>query len=332
MDRSRRIFILSIPLLLLCAILSIIIGPSGVLSIDMLRAMLAGETALPAWRILMYVRIPRTLAAIIAGSALAGSGLILQSVLRNPLASPGVIGVNSGAGLGAMLFTALLPGMWGAAPVAAFLGACLSVMAVYLLARLTDASRMTLVLSGVAVNSLLGACMDAIVTLIPDAALARSVFAIGGFSGVTMDKLLFALPFWCLGLLPPVIFRREIEIMTLGDEVAHGLGMHVERWRLIFLLCAALLSGAAVSFAGLIGFVGLIVPHMARRILKNDGRLLMPFTLVSGGILCLVCDVVARTLFAPYELPVGVVLSFLGAPFFIFLLINRKRSNRHDSV
>lgn len=332
MDRNTRILIIAVAALILCSAAGLCLGASGIPAPEMFRALASGDTVSTAWRILMHVRLPRTVAAVIAGSALAGAGLILQSVLRNPLAAPGVIGVNSGAGLCALLVTAFFPGMASLVSAAAFIGACLAVFAVYLLARLTDASRMTIVLSGVAVNSLLGACMDAVVTLVPDAALGRSAFSIGGFANVTMAQLEFALPFWLTGLLIPLLFRREMEIMTLGDDTAHSLGIHPERFRLIFLTAAALLSGAAVSFAGLVGFVGLIVPHMTARILKNDGRLRVPVALILGSVLCLICDILSRLIFAPYELPVGILLSFLGAPFFMYLLIKRKRSNRHDSV
>jgi len=317
---------------MICFMAGLCLGASGIPAHDMLTALLRQDVQSPAWRILVHVRLPRTIAAVIAGSALSGAGLILQSVLRNPLASPSIIGVNSGAGLGALLVAAFLPGMAALTSAAAFLGAVLSVFAVYLLARLTDASRMTIVLSGVAVNSLLGACMDAIVTLVPDAALGRSAFSIGGFANVTLVQLRFALPFWLIGTIVPLLLARELDIMTLGDETAHSIGLNPERCRLIFLVCAALLAGAAVSFAGLLGFVGLIVPHITDRLLGDNRRLRMPITLLSGSILCLVCDIAARILFAPYELPVGILLAFLGAPFFMYLLIKRKRSNRHDSV
>ena len=332
MARNTRILVISSALLILCSIAGLCLGLSSISAGEMLMAVLSGDTLSVPWRVFMHVRVPRTLAAIIAGSALSGAGLVLQSVLRNPLASPGVIGVNSGAGLCALIASAFFPGMAGLVSSAAFAGACLAVFSVYLLARLTGASRTTIVLSGVAVNSLLGACMDAVVTLVPDAALGRSAFAIGGFSAVTLQQIIFAVPFWAAGMLIPLFLHRELEIMTLGDDVAHSVGLRPERIRLLFLVSTALLAGAAVSFAGLIGFVGLIVPHIVRQILKKDDHLRIPITLVTGSILCLICDVLSRIIFAPYELPVGIPLAFLGAPFFMYLLLKRKRSNRHDSV
>ena len=329
MARSGKLMLASALLVLLGAALSLCLGASGVSTGEMLSAVLNRDTASVAWRVFAYVRLPRTIAAALAGSALATAGLLLQAVLRNPLAAPSIIGVNAGAGLCALIAMAVFPALGAMVSPAAFLGACLAVFLVYALARLTDASRTTIVLSGVAVNALLGACMDAIVTLIPDAAVSRSAFAIGGFSGVTMDQLRFAAPFWAVGLLIALLFQRELELMGLGDEVAQSLGMRVERFRVAFLAAAALLAGSAVSFAGLIGFVGLITPHLTEQLAHGDTRFRVPIAALSGAALCLFCDLIARTLFAPYELPVGIVLSFLGAPFFLHLLIHRKRSNRH---
>lgn len=308
------------------------LGASGTTVGEIARAVFQGDRESVAARVFLYVRLPRTLAAMLAGSALATAGLLLQSVLRNPLAAPSVIGINAGAGLCALIVMAFFPAAAGLTPLAAFAGACLSAFAVYLLARLTGASRITIVLAGVAMNSLLGACMDAIVTLVPDAAISRSAFSIGGFANVSMAKLGFAAPFWAAGLLLALIFQRELSLMALGDDVAQSLGLRVERFRALFLVAAAMLAGAAVSFAGLLGFVGLIAPHITALLTKGDDRLRLPLTATLGAALCLLCDLLARTLFAPYELPVGIVLSFLGAPFFLYLLIRRKRSNRHDSL
>lgn len=330
--RNRRLLAGALGILILAVLMNLCLGASGVSVGEIARAVLRNDRESVAARIFLYVRLPRALAAMVAGSALAAAGLLLQSVLRNPLAAPSIIGINSGAGLYALIVMAIFPSLAALTPFAAFAGACLSAFAVYLLARLTGASRMTIVLAGVAVNSLLGACMDAIVTLIPDAAISRSAFSIGGFANVSMAQLGFAAPFWALGLLAAMVFQRELSLMALGDDVAQSLGLRVERFRALFLIAAAMLAGAAVSFAGLLGFVGLITPHMTGLLCRNDTRLQMPLTATLGAALCLLCDLAARTLFAPYELPVGIVLSFLGAPFFLYLLIKRKRSNRHDSV
>lgn len=329
--RGKRALPAALAALALAALANFCLGASGVSPADVARALLEGDRESVAARVFLYIRLPRAAAAAVAGSALAAAGTLLQSVLRNPLAAPSVLGINSGAGLCALAVMAFFPSAARAVPAAAFAGACLSAFAVYALARLTGASRSTIVLAGVAVNTLLSACMDAIVTLVPDAAASRSAFSIGGFSAVTMKQVGFAAPFWALGMLAALAFRRELEMMSLGDDVARSLGLRVERFRAAFLIAAAMLSGAAVSFAGLLGFVGLIAPHLARLMLGDGARGSLPLAAALGAALCLLCDLVARTAFAPYELPVGVVLSFLGAPFFLWLLIRRRRRGRHDS-
>lgn len=312
-------------------LLNLCVGSSGLAPVKLARMVFSGENGSVEARIFWFVRLPRTLAAVLAGAALATAGLLLQSVLRNPLAAPSVIGVNSGAGLCALICMAVFPAYAQFASIAAFIGACAAVFAVYLLSRVTGASKTTIVLAGVAVNSILGAAMDAIVTLIPDAVTSRSAFSIGGFSNVTMTQLKFAVPLCALGFLAALLCRRELSVLALGDDVAHSLGLRVERFRALFLIAAAMLAGAAVSFAGLLGFVGLVAPHMTRMLLKNDARMQLPMTALLGALLCLVCDFIARCLFAPYELPVGIVLSFVGAPFFLYLLLIRKKRSRHSA-
>lgn len=330
------------PLVLLCALtlalipavlLSFSYGASGISPGVIARAIRAGDTQSAAYRIFLHVRLPRTLAAMLAGSALAVCGLVLQTVLNNPLASPSVLGINAGAGLGALLVMAFLPQAIAWVPAFAFAGAALAAAAVYCLATFTGASRSTIVLSGVAISSMLGAVMDTIVTLIPDAAVSRASFSIGGFASVDMRQLGFAFPFFIVGLGICVLRRQEMQLLALGDEVARGLGLRVAPARMLLLGAAAMLAGCAVSFAGLVSFVGLIVPHGTRLLLGREERFHLPVTMVLGALLCLVCDFIARSLFAPYELPVGVVLSFLGGPFFVYLLMRqRKRSNHHDAV
>ena len=332
MRRNDRIALLLALAFLLAGAANLLFGAGDVSPSALIQAIFGGERESVAARIFWFVRLPRALAAMLAGAALSVSGLLLQAVLRNPLAAPGVIGVNAGAGLCVLIGAVMLPNAVRWTPLLAFAGACASAFAVYLIARLTGASRNTLVLAGVAVNTLLGACMDAIVTFYPSALVNRSTFSIGGFANVTMRQLAFAAPMVVLGLLLAAIFHREAEIMALGDDVAESLGVHVERCRALFLIAAAMLAGAAVSFAGLLSFVGLIAPHMARIICRHDARLRTTITALLGAVLCLVCDLAARTLFAPYELPVGIVLSFIGAPFFLYLMLHQRKRGRHAAI
>lgn len=325
MMRMMSVLLCSLALVVVLAIASVCIGAAGI-SLQRLWDVLSGrDTASSAYRIVMYVRLPRTLAAVSAGMALAVAGVILQVVLNNPLAGPNIIGVNAGAGLATMLLTAFFPAYLRYAPVAAFVGSFAAVTLVYGLARRTGASRMTIVLAGVAVSSLLSACTDAVITLVPDAQFGRMDFLIGSFSSVTMEQVRFAAGYVLVGCVAALLFSYDMNVLALGDDAARSLGLRVKGCRLALLAVAALLAGSAISVCGLIGFVGLVVPHIARLLVGHDNRYLVPVSATLGAAATLACDMLARTLFAPYELPVGIVLSFLGSPFFLYLLVSRKR-------
>lgn len=310
--------------------MSISIGSSKISLSEIISAMQQGDHTSKIYRIISFVRIPRTLAAILAGCALSVSGAILQPVLNNSLASPSVIGVNSGAGLFTVLIVAFFPASLCYTVIAAFIGALLAVLLVYFIANRTGASRMAIVLSGVAVSSFIGAMTDTVLTLKPDAAIERTAFLIGGFSGITMGRLGFAGCFIVFAFVIALILAYDMNIMALGDESAKSLGLNVTRLRFIFLILAAMLSGSAISFAGLLGFVGLIVPHVSRILVGYDNRTLIPVSALLGSIFTLICDLLARVLFAPFEIPVGIILSFLGGPFFIYLLLKGRRGQLYD--
>lgn len=317
-------------LLLFGVFLSISMGSSKISLSEIISAVRQGDNTLKNYRIIMFVRIPRTLAALLAGCALSLSGAILQSVLNNSLASPSIIGVNSGAGLFTILIAAFFPASLYLTTVAAFMGAILTVLLVYFIALKTGASRMSVVLSGIAVSSFLGAITDTVLTLKPETVLSRLAFMIGGFSGITIEKIAGASLFIILAFIIALILSYDMNILVLGDESAQSLGLNVSRTRFLFLILAAILAGSAVSFAGLIGFVGLIIPHVSRSLVGFDNRILLPVSALLGSIFTLVCDLLARLLFAPFEIPVGIIMSFLGGPFFIYLLIKGKRGQVYD--
>jgi iron complex transport system permease protein len=279
-------------------------------------------------RILLYVRLPRMAAAVLCGGGLAISGCIIQTVLNNPLAAPSVIGVNAGAGLFTVLWAVLLPDRVGFLSAAAFLGALLTVLLVYGIASKAGASRLTLILSGVAISSLMSAGINTVTTLYPDALSGMHSFQIGGFAGVNVKVLLPAAAVILLGMLAVFMLTGELDILGLGEETARSLGLNVPAYRFIFLILAAALCGAAVSFSGLIGFVGLIVPHMARMLVRDSQRTWLGLSALVGASFLLLCDTFARTAFAPFELPVGILIAFLGVPFFLWLLFREKR-RRH---
>ncbi len=317
-------------LLIIGVIISTIIGSTKIPLSEIVSSIKHGDITLKTYIIIMFVRIPRILAAVLAGCALSVSGAMLQSVLNNSLASPNVIGVNSGAGLFAVLVAAFFPTSIHFTTIAAFIGGIVAMFLVYFIAQKTGASRMTIVLSGVAVSSFIGAITDTILTLKPDTVFARTAFLIGGFSGTTMESIRFAGLFILLALFISIIISYDMNILALGDESAKSLGLNIVRVRLICLVVAAVLAGSAVSFAGQIGFVGLIVPHVARFLVGHDNRILIPVSALLGSIFTLLCDLLARVLFAPYEIPVGIIMSFLGGPFFVYLLIKGKRGQLYD--
>ncbi|MDD4851003.1 MAG: iron ABC transporter permease [Gemmiger sp.] len=289
-----------------------------------------GDATSPIWRVLLYVRLPRTLAALLAGSGLAVAGVLLQAVLNNAMASPNVIGVNAGAGFAGLAAAALLPGVAGAVPMASFLGALAAAILVYLLALRAGLSRTTLILAGLAVSGMLSAGMNTIKLLYPDILPGASGFLMGGLSGVTLAGLGGALPYLLAGGVLALFLSPDLNVLALGEQSAKSLGMNVGLVRFLSILAAALLAGAAVSFAGLLSFVGLLVPHIARRLVGSEHRRLVAACALLGASFVLLCDVLARVLFAPFELPVGILLSLLGGPFFLSLLLHHKRSRIYD--
>lgn len=310
--------------------LSLFTGSSKFTLSELWAQWINGETNKTAYRIFLYVRLPRTAAAIAAGAALAVSGALIQAVLNNALASPNIIGVNSGAGFFALLAASLFPSAVSLVPVAAFLGALGASMLVYTVAVKTGASRITLVLAGVAISGILSAGIDTLTILFPDDVIGATGFMVGSFSGVTMSVLKPALILIIIGILFAMVFSYDLNVLALGEEIAQGLGMRVPLLRFVFITIASLLAGAAVSFAGLLGFIGLMVPHICRRLCGGDNRKLIPCAAMMGAILALICDALGKFLFAPFEVPVGIILSFLGGPFFLFLLLKKGRGRIYE--
>ena len=303
----------------LAALASLFLGAAALSPGELLSG-----TGTAAGRIFWYVRLPRTAGCLLAGAALSVAGCVIQNVLANPLASPNIIGVNAGAGLAVTVCCALgcLSG-WVIAG-AAFGGAFLAVMLVSLAAKAVGASRTTVILAGVAVNAFLGAISDAVTNLVPDAGALSSDFRVGGFGAVVPQRLVPAGVLILVALGAVFCLSNELEVLSLGEDTAKSLGLKAERLRTVFLALAALLCGAAVSFAGLLGFVGLVVPHIARALVGERPGKLIPVSALAGGILVILADLLGRTLFAPSELPVGILMSLIGAPYFLILLVRRR--------
>lgn len=328
--KIRRLYCAGLLFLLLAAAAGLMLGSTKLSLAEIYRAFTDGFDASAGTRIFAYVRLPRTASALLCGAALAVSGAVIQAVFANRLASPSIIGVNAGAGLAVTVCAAL--GVYGGWRLSffAFLGAFAAVILVSFGARKWGASRGTVILIGAALNSLLGAVSDTIVTFCPDVGVMRNDFKIGEFTAVTYAKLLPAAGIILGTLVILLTLTNELEVLTLGEDNAKGLGMNAAAMRTVFLLLAALLAGCAVSLAGLLSFVGLIVPHAVRRLAGSKASGLLGLCALYGAAFVCLCDTIARTAFAPYEIPVGIIMAFLGAPFFVFILIKGKGGHARD--
>ncbi|MBE6083009.1 FecCD family ABC transporter permease [Sporanaerobacter sp. PP17-6a] len=276
------------------------------------------------YQIIWNVRLPRTIVAALVGTCLALSGAILQGVMRNPLAAPNIIGVSSGAGLMTLLILILFPDFYYLAPIGAFIGALLATLFIYFLAWKEGVVPTRLILAGVAVSSLLGAGTNALMTFYPNKVAGVIGFMVGGLSSTTWQQVKIIFPYAAIGIFLILLIPNKLNILMMGDEVATSLGLNVERTRFAFIIISSLLAGSAVSVVGLLGFVGLIVPHMTRLFIGSDYRYLLPAVIFTGATVVMLCDTLARVMFAPMEIPVGIIMSALGAPFFLYLLRRKK--------
>jgi iron complex transport system permease protein len=326
------LLILVIAFLLGVAIGAIYIPPFAILEITVAR-LLAYPTLYPdTWATILFdVRLPRVALTALIGAALAASGSTYQGLFRNPLADPYLVGVASGAGLGATFAIALnLPATLlglNAIPIAAFVGAILTVTIVVFSAqvgRTTPVS--TMLLAGVAIGAFATALTTLIMLRSPDGIRRAFSWMLGGYNGGGWQPFLVVLPYLIIGLVVLQIHARAINVFQLDEEQARQLGLNVEQLKITLVTAATLMTAPAVAFGGLVGFVGLIVPHILRLLGGHDYRRLIPLSAIGGAAFLIVADMLARVVIAPAELPVGVITALAGAPFFVFLLRRLKRS------
>lgn len=281
---------------------------------------LGGDISGAHGQILYNIRLPRTLVALLVGINLALSGAILQAVMRNPLADPHIIGISSGAGIFGILIMLAFPAYAYLITPAAFIGAMGAAVLIYILAWKNGISPLRIVLAGVAVSAFFGAGISALLIFYSDRVHGALMWMVGGLSARSWPQVDMLWPYTLLGVILALSGARHLNILQLGDELAKGLGLRVGLARIVLSAIAALLAASAVSVVGLLGFVGLIVPHTARLLIGSDYRWLLPATALLGAGTVTVCDTVARIAFAPVELPVGIIMAIIGAPFFLFLL------------
>ena len=341
LHRFRSVIMwLLLALMLLAFVLSLALGAVSIHPLDTLRALgslfglaeVATETAL----IIEHIRLPRTLMGLMVGSTLALTGAVMQGLFRNPLADPGLIGVSSGAALGAALIIVLggvllsgLPAAWlpYATVGGAFVGGVVTTLLVYRLGQTAQGTSVaSMLLAGIAIAAISGAFIGLLSYVADDAMLRTLTFwNMGSLGGASFDKVIVlmlccALVWWRLPRQ-----ARALNAMLLGESEARHLGVDVERVKRELVLLTALGVGACVAVAGLIGFVGLVVPHLVRLMLGADHRWVIPASMLLGGGLLLIADVVARLVIAPAELPIGILTALLGAPFFLVLLMRAQR-------
>lgn len=333
------IFCLSLLILLVIMLVSITLGPAGISFREALNLVLAkmpvGKDYIQAdqypltHQVIVYkVRMPRVILAALVGSSLAAVGTTFQGLFKNPMADPYVIGVSAGAALGAAIAIvadlSMVLGIW-ALPAAAFLGAFLATLVVYHLARIGKKVPVyTLLLAGVALSALMNALMSFLMIMNAKELHQIVYWTLGSFAGKNWDHVKIAAPTIILGIMGLWLFAKELNAMLFGEETAKHLGIEIESVKKILLFLAAVTVGAAVAVSGTIGFVGLIIPHIARLLFGPDHRILLPTAALIGASFMVATDTFARVALAPTEIPVGIITAFFGGPFFIYLLKRKK--------
>ena len=325
-------------LLTIAIIFSIGLGSVYIAPLEVIRILLSRIPMIQLIRdwqetsetILFNIRLPRTLLIALTGAALGGSGASYQGLFRNPLADPYLICVASGAGLGAVIamsveFPTTLLGLF-TVPIAAFVGALITVAFVYNIARVGKSAQVTtLILAGVAVGSFATA-LTTFLMLRSQEQLRRAIgWLLGGFALGGWLPVIALVPYVIIGLTILILFARPLNVLQFGDDQAEQMGLNVERVKMIVIVAASLTTAAAVAFSGIIGFVGLVTPHLIRLVWGPDYRKLLPLSILGGAAMLLLTDIVARTAIAPQELPLGVVTALIGAPFFLYLLRRAKQ-------
>jgi iron complex transport system permease protein len=337
--RQPALLLIALAAVIAIALLSVAIGsvfiPPGV-TLKILLAQLPLLHITPDWpatfeQILLQIRLPRVVLVALTGAALACSGTAYQGLFRNPLADPYLIGVASGAGLGAIAVIALRAAhpLIGAplAPAGAFAGALLTVALVYVIGRVGRTTPITtLLLAGVAVGTLATSIATFLLLRLSQQSTRVLAFLLGGYGGAGWESVLAVAPFMLLGCALLHLYARPLNLLLFDDQQARQLGVDVERVTLVIVIAATLTTAAAVAFSGLIGFVGLIVPHIGRLLVGADHRRLLPLATLGGAGFLLLADLLARTVIAPEELPLGVVTALVGAPFFLWLLRRARRA------
>lgn len=329
MPTSKKIIIIgaAFATLIIATLFSIGVGTVGCTLNDIFGCILGEITEGTTYQIISNIRIPRIITGVLVGMNLAVAGVLLQGILRNPMASPNIIGVNAGAGLAAVAIMAVFPAMMQLIPIAAFFGALLASILIFMLSMQNSGKSSTvhIVLAGMAVSALLNAITNGLMMINSDVLNVTFSWTLGSLSGRSWSSVSMILPYSFLGLLAAMCISPKLNLFSLGDEMASSVGLKIGLYRVIIIVISSVLAGSAIATAGTIGFVGLVAPHTARLMIGNDHKYLVPLSALFGGVLLVLSDTLARTLFQPVELSVGIVTAVLGAPFFLYLLRKNQR-------
>lgn len=319
-------FVMLVLLLILACeiILSLAIGSAGYSIREILEATFSPEQS-PVKTIVYNLRLSRIFLSLLVGAALSSSGALLQAVMRNPLADPGTIGVSAGAGTAATVVLLLFPSVTNSISLFAFGGAALSCILIYTLAWKDGVDPVRIILSGVAINSVLGGFNSLLQLLNSDSLQGVLAFMNGSLSGKSWHQVRI-LAFYALsGLILALFCRKSANGLQLGDEMAKNLGFNVNLNRVLLSAVSAFLAASTVSVVGMIGFVGLVVPHISRMLVGSDYKVMLPVSMVLGGVVVLLADTVGRTIVQGMELPVGIIMAVSGGPFFLYMLRKKGR-------
>lgn len=323
--RVSGVLLLLLVILAALAVVSVAIGSAGYSVPEILKAVVSPDQS-PIKIIVLSLRLPRMILAILIGASLAASGALLQSVMRNPLADPGTIGVSAGAGTAATTILLLFPGLSASVPVFAFGGAALACVLIYVMAWKDGVDPTRIILSGVAINSVLGAYNSLLQLLNSDSLQGVLAFMNGSLSGKSWYQVKILAVYSIIGLILSFFCIRSANTLQLGDEMAKSLGLKVNASRVFLSAVSAFLAAATVSVAGMIGFVGLVVPHIARLLVGSNYKSMLPVSIVLGSVVLLAADTVGRTVVPGMEIPVGIIMSVCGGPFFLYMLRKGSKS------
>ena len=275
--------------------------------------------------IVYKMRLPRNILAVLVGANLAVSGVLLQSVMKNPLADPGITGVSTGASVAAIIILLVAPQFTSILPIAAFIGGAIACMLVFLMAYKNGLKPGSIVLAGVAINTILGGVISYLSTMYSDRIQSAMLWLNGSLATKTWADVEMLFIYSIVGLIVSLLLIRSANVLQLGDDAATNLGFNVNLTRLLISVVAVFLAATSTAVVGVISFVGLIVPHISRMIMGSDHKFTIPFSIILGSMVLLVADTLGRTIGGAVEIPVGVIMSIVGGPFFLYLL--RKRGN-----